>query len=188
MAKLSEEELQAIEAVQDLRAFINTEAQVIEAEHDTDNGLIGKLYSWDYIVQHLMEEDAPHELIFEVGMVLIEIRDIVESQNIQILKEETKLLDKLENDVAHRDWRAVKEDEKKEAEIIRLRVEELRTLHSKFIEAMKLMKRSGKIDLEQNLKRPTKKKDYYLVELYKFLRAYERIFRHLWMKEKEIKK
>jgi hypothetical protein len=185
-------------AVGELRNFIDEEKQLIRGEHD----LISKLQSWDYIVAHL-DERLPanmtnlHKLNEDVAKKLIEIRDLIESgtlSDLRILKEEEQILQQLPKDVEHRDWMAVRKNADSEAQeeeqAVRLEKRELKDLHSKFIELMKLMKRSKLISaIEEDLTIPKEKEEYekleehYFIQLYKFARAYERIFRHLWRKE-----
>ncbi|NQV09073.1 hypothetical protein HQ529_04440 [Candidatus Woesearchaeota archaeon] len=196
-----EYEKDAKRAVKELRRFINTEKQFIKREHDFKD----KLYSWDYIILHL-EERLPAEdkdminLNIEVGVKLSEMRDYIEQEmkiEIKFLKEERKTIKELERHIEHRKWKAVRKDinveEELEEHVLRLQVHELKVLHSKFTELMKLMidskvfstkeedvkqrKRMGKYEREE---------EYYLTELYKFLRAYEKIFRHLWRKERHL--
>ena len=58
------------------------------------------------------------------------------------------------------------------------------------MEMMKLMKRSKLISaIEEDLIIPKdevkyqKLEEYYFLQIYKFVRAYEHLFRHLWKKE-----
>ncbi len=198
MTQIFECEELADEAIDDLRAFIHTEQQFIQEEHE----LHAKLLQWDYVIVHLAERiprelEHLHNFNDQISAKLIEIRDLIESgalSDLRIEKEEEQVLQSLGQEIAHREWRAVKsesiagfEDQKR---VLRLQQDELRLLHSKFIDLMKLMKRSRLIaavesDLtEQKQKEDYKKvEEYYLVQIYNFVRAYERIFRHLLKKE-----
>lgn len=198
MSKEYEFEELADMAIEELRAFINTENQLVIEEH----ALIDKLQSWDYIIAHL-DERLPtnlthlYKLNVAISEGLIEIRGLIETgilKGLRIEKEEEHLLQKLKKDVKHRNWRAVKEEEALEGQgekkAIRLKKHELKKLHSKISKLAKLMKSSRlKKVLEKDLTSPKQKEEYenieeyYFTEIYKFLRAYEEIFRHLWEKE-----
>lgn len=185
-------------AISQLREFIDTELQLVNEEHD----IRSKLLEWDYVIGHLSERIPEgmvhlHDFNKKVSDKLLEIREFVESgdlKHLHIEKEEEQILKQLREDVEHRDWRAVKKDIDLETEevkrISRLEREELKELHSKFIDLMKLMKRSKLISaIEEDLTIPKEKEkyekleEYYFLQIYKFARAYERIFRHLWRKE-----
>ncbi len=185
-------------AVEELRSFIDTEQQIVTEEHN----LVDKLYSWDYIFQHL-DERLPknsklHKLTSEISVSLIEIRELVrtgELQGLRIYHEEKALLDVLEKDVEHKSWRAVKQDTEWEEDIekqaVRLHKDELKALHSGFISLMRLMKSKINPALKDLTVSNEKQKfkiteEYYFLQIYKFTRAYERIFRHLWRKEKTL--
>ncbi len=185
-------------AIEHLREFVDTEKQLVQEEHE----LLSKLQSWDYIIGHL-DERIPanlahlHELNRKIAEKLIEIRDLIESgrlHDLRILKEEEQILQQLHRDVEHRDWRAVRKEidleRREEKNVIGLEKTELEDLHSKFTDLMKLMKRSELISaIEEDLTTPKEKEEYekpeeyYFLQIYKFARAYERIFRHLWRKE-----
>ena len=193
---MSDFEERADEAVEELRAFIDTEQQTVKGNHDFHN----KLLSWAAIFNRLYElcPDGSdlEKLNFEVVDEISEITAVVDEgalQGLRIEKEDAALLGKLENDVQHREWRAVKHDIDKakalEKEAIRLHKDEIKVLHKKFIGIMRMMKKKLKPALE-HLTAENKKKDferqeeYYFLQMYKFTRAYERIFRHLWKKER----
>ena len=114
--------------------------------------------------------------------------------DLRIIKEEEQILRQLEGDIKHKDWRAVKKgidlEKGVEKQVLRLEKRELKELHSKFIDLMKLMKKSKLISsIEEDLTAAKEKEEYdkleeyYFLQIYKFARAYERIFRHLWKKE-----
>ena len=105
----------------------------------------------------------------------------------------------MHGDIEHRNWRAVRKgidlETRDEEQIVKLEKRELRDLHSKFIDLMKLMKRSkliSAIEEDMNVQKEKeeyeKLEEYYFLQLYKFARAYERIFRHLWRKNLIISK
>lgn len=188
-------------AINELREFINTEQQFVEEEHE----LHAKLLSWDYIILHLNEKIPEnmthlHRLIDEISDKLMEIRDLLESgrlHDLKLVQEEKPILAKLKAEAEHKNWRAVRMgvdlESKEEKRVLRLEKSELKELHHKFISLMKLMNRSNLIDaIGEDLSTPKQKNayvdlvDYYFLQIYKFIRAYERIFRHLWRKESSI--
>ncbi len=181
-------------AVKSLREFINTEMQLVKEEHDFSS----KLQSWDYVMGHL-DERIPanmkhlHKLIGKISEKLLETRNYAEArlQNLKITEENKRTLYNLEKDVEHRDWKAVKTESKKSKKIERLEIHELKKLHQKLIDLMKIIKRSElieaiseKLTVSKDKKKYKKLAEYYFIEIYKFARAYERIFRHLWRKER----
>ncbi len=185
-------------AIAGLREFIDTESQLVQEEHE----LSSKLSSWDYIIGHL-DERIPadmkhlHEFNGKISDKVLEIRELIEAgelNDLRIIKEEKQMLSKLEEDVKHREWKAVRKDidveTDEERRALRLEKSELKALHSGFIDLMKLMKRSKLISaIEEDLtvandkEQYEKLEEYYFLQIYKFARAYERIFRHLWEKE-----
>ena len=187
-------------AISGLRDFMDTEAQLVQEAHD----LHTKLLAWDYIVLHLDEIIPPEnveltELTGAITDKLTEIRDLVESgklQGLRIIREEEEVLSRLQREVEHRDWRAVKEEvsteSRREQIVIRLEEEELKELHGLFMELMKLMKKSENLNMKEGftvLKAKSeydRLEEYYLLQVYTFIRAYERIFRHLWRKEQAL--
>lgn len=193
-------EWHADEAVKELRKFIDTEAQFVQKEHE----LSAKLTSWDYVMIHLNERIPEnmvhlHQLNKDVSDKLLEIREFVESEistELKILQEEQQLLQNLTKETRHRDWKLVKKAIiTKEEEALKLEEDELKELHTKFIELMKIMKRSKLIAaIEEDLtvskekEKYEKLEEYYFLQIYKFARAYERIFRDLWRKERRLKK
>ena len=187
-------------AIKQLRSFIDTEKQLITHEHE----LMDKLLSWDYIILHLDERCAEgsrlHILNTEIVEQLIDIRVVVGTEKIsdlQFKKEERLLLEHLETDLEHRDWRAVKMDINLELDVeretVRLHDKELNILHQKFEKLMHFIRKhinpSQEQIIEMNKKRDFERlEDYYLLQIYKFVHAYERIFKHLFVKESLILK
>ena len=186
----------ADDAVKELRGFLDTELQLVKEGHE----LSAKLQSWDNVIGHL-DERLPakavelHKLSGNITKKLLEIRNFVEEnlQNLEVLNENKQTLELLEESVEHRDWKAVKTGMEDGQKIKRLNIDELKELHSKLIDLMKITKRSNLIKaLNDDLTDPKEKKEYekleeyYFVQLYKFARAYERIFRHLWRKERRL--
>ena len=188
----------ADKAIAELREFVDTELQLVQEEHE----LHSKLMSWDYVIGHL-DERIPadmtdlHDLNRQIADKLIEIRDLIESgrlHDLRIIKEEEQILRQLGGDIKHKDWKAVKKgidlEKGVEKQVLRLEKRELKELHSKFIDLMKLMKKSKLISsIEEDLTAAKEKEEYdkleeyYFLQIYKFARAYERILRHLWRKE-----
>ena len=193
-----EEEFQAMadDSIQSLRDSIVTEDQIIQEEHS----LSDKLNSWDgalgYLVQNVItaEQKDLLTLVTQVEEKLIELREFEEAEmqvRLVIEKEERANLEKLQAAVAHREWKIVKalrkEEKKEEKKAIRASKEEIKTIHKKFLEIMKIIKRSKhfKLGVVTKAQEPGEDKvQHYLTELYKFLRAYEQVLRKLWEKEK----
>lgn len=185
-------------AIDDLRAFLDTESQLVQDEHE----LHSRLLSWDYVIGHL-DERIPenkthlHELNGKIVDKLIEIRDLIESgkfHDLRIIKEENMILSKLKDNIKNREWKAVRRDidleTREEKQVLRLEKPELKELHSKFIDLMKLMKRSkliSAIEEDWNIAKEKEEYDkveeYYFLQIYKFARAYEQVFKHLLEKE-----
>jgi len=203
MANNYEMEEFADQAVEELREFIDAESKLIQAEHE----FFSKLYSWEYIIAHLNERIPPkmlhlHRLSGKITEKLIEIRDIVESgslQDLSIVKEEKHLISQLEEDIRHKDWRAVKrgsdQETVEEEQVLRLELRELKELHSKFAALMSLMNKNKlmvaiKEDAAEFKDKSEflKLEEYYFMQIYKFVMAYESIFRHLVQKESMLAK
>jgi len=200
-------------AIEDLRDFVDTEQRFVKGDHE----LVAKLYSWDYIIEHLEERIPPnmthlHRLTRKISLKLIEIRDIVQSggyKDIIIEQEEEDLINKLEEEVGHRNWKARRNKprwrqykrqyirnfiliiSRKQGKVLRLELHELKELHSKFQSLAKLMRRKKvSSEINKDLTTPKQKEqyenllDYYFVQIYKFAITYQRIFSHLWQKER----
>ena len=90
----------------------------------------------------------------------------------------------LKADVEHRNWRAVHydaEDEYDNIKPIRLEIDEFEWIHSIFLTLMKIIKRS-----DADVLHDKSEIGHYFTKTYNFARAYERIFRHLWRKERRL--
>ena len=193
MSQTYEWEEHANLAIEDIGRFINLESQFLQEEHKLESSLL----SLDYIFAHLDEliPEELHELrnlITRIIEILLEIRESIETEEFKELRfkrEETGLLQKLEEKVAHREWKLVKGyielETNLEREIMRLQINEIKVLHSKFISLAKLIKEAEKIIKS---KEGYERVGYYLRQLYRIINAYERIVRHLWKKERIIKK
>ncbi|HLD05063.1 MAG TPA: hypothetical protein VJG90_05075 [Candidatus Nanoarchaeia archaeon] len=195
MADYNTEE-QADEAITGLRDFIDMEGQLVQEAHD----LHTKLLALDPVVLHLdelipLDRVELNELTNAIRDKVVEITDLVESgrlQGLQIIQEEEQVLERLQADVKHRSWRVVKDDVNSEVEgekrALRLEEAELKELHTLFIDLMKLMKRSQHLTITDSALLKEKREhqrveEYYFFQIYKFVRAYESIFRHLSEKE-----
>ena len=201
MAKDYEMEELADEGIKDIRDFLDVEGQALDAEHE----LLGKMQSWDYVFGHLDERiPASAKKVHELNRKIIEkflvMRGLVESgrlKNLSLVDEQKSILAKLPADVEHRDWRAVRDDlesdEGKELGAVRLSEVELSHIHGHFLDLMRIMKTGNLVKaLKEDLTEAKEKEEYkkaeefYFVQIYKFARAYERIFRHLWRKERRL--
>ena len=203
---MSEEEFYEMEefadmAIDELKSFLNEENKFVEEEHN----LLDKLMSWDYVVLHIDERipeemEHIHELSCEISSQLIEIRDLIESgklQDLKFVKEEEHILSKLKEDIDHKNWKVVKSDiiqeKKDEKKVLRLEKHELTGLYVRFAKLTKFMKESHLKDVidkdslsETEKDEFVKKEEYYFLEIYKFAKAYETIFKQLLEKEKHL--
>ena len=198
MSEMYVDEELADMAIPHLSSFLHEESKFVQAEHD----LHLKLDSAGYVVAHLMERIPEnlthlHALNDKIYDGLLEITDLVTSgrlHELKIVEEEDRIKARLASDVNHKNWRAVRLnidlETKKEKEVIRLEEHELKNLHSKFHNFMNLMKESSLNSvLNEDQINPKDKKDYvkleeyYFVQIHKFLKTYEQIFRHLLEKE-----
>jgi len=191
-------------AVQETREFLSVEDQLIQTEHQ----LIDALYSWDNILGHIDERVSEAELVVlssQISEKIVELREFIGGENkvrVRLTKEEQATEQKLEEAIRHKNWRLVKALEeveiKEQEQAERLTKDEIKTIHSMFVEIMKLIKTSAQVNLSEDSTKPIAKEEWektemhYFSEIYKFSRAYERIFRNLWGKERillgEIKK
>jgi len=152
------------------------------------------------VIGHL-EEILPPEwkelnnLLIKITDVIYDLQEMVEAgdlQNMRFEKEEEKILGKFKDDLEHCDWKAVKDDiaagSEVEEKALKLKEHELKELHEKFGEIVALMKKSETVlkGLERKSGDITKKEEYYFSKIYKFFKSYERIFRHLWRKERRL--
>lgn len=188
-------------AIEETESFIDAEGGFVSQEHI----LLERLISWDHIFAHLDEripEEASHlhELSGEVARRLVEIGKMVEScmlKDLEILAEEKEVLTRLQTDAKHKKWRAVKRDLRQEAaderKVIRLELRELKKLHSKFRGLKRVMDRHALIAaINADLTDPKQKEEYqrleeyYFWKIYKFIRIYEDVFKHLLEKEMEL--
>ena len=184
-------------AINNVTEFINYEQQFIKKEHE----LFAQLINLDQVIVHLVEglitDDNLHNLTFRMSARLRYLKDMITSfanNDVRLEKEEEAILRQLKVDRERKKWKAVRLDvqseEKAEQAVIKLELDEIRKIHDIFLEIMKLMKRSKLLALDEDMTKEKKdyanKIDYYFNQIYKFIRTYERIFRHLWKKEKQL--
>ena len=148
MAKGYEFNWHADRAIKDLRSIINLEGQFVKKEHQ----LKDNLQSIHYLLGHLDERIPPnfrafHALNRRIAEIISELTNMMDSdriKNLRIVREQTDLLKKLKSDVSHRKWKAVIDDVGLEVteddSLSRLRISELREIHAKFLELMKIIK------------------------------------------------
>lgn len=183
------------EAVKIFREFIDTENHLIQEEHN----LAEKLMAWQNLYGHL-EEIIPENLshLFDLNndlfLIMQELVDITNDERLKelhLVKEEQHHIDKLSDDTKHKHWRAVRKLEKKS---LRVEHHELKLLHTKFGMVMDIIK-SYDIAVDKDLPTPEDKHKYveleqkihyYFIQTYKFAKAYEKIFRDLYNKEKKL--
>ena len=181
----------AEDAISDLKKFIDLENLFINKEHE----LKEKLISYDYVLIHLEEERIPFEnkvadnLNARIIKKLKKIIKFIESDKTRewhIEQEEKHLSGKIKEDISHKNWKAVKKHtqsgERQEEKALKLQGHELRKLHKKFNDLRRT--------IERELLNPKKKEYYtteirrYFHEIYKLVKAYEKVFKDLRRKEK----
>lgn len=185
-------------AINNLREFIDTEKQFITKEHE----LHEKLYNMDAIYGHLMENMPQkylylHELNHKVWEEIQSIELFIQEHKLEgvgFVKEDKENLKILEKNIEARNWQAaiveIDKKTKKVKKVTRVEQETIKELHGKIVKVMiwlkgQNLKKALEHDVaDKKLKKEYKKKEeYYFAEIYKFLRAYERILRHIWKKE-----
>lgn len=193
--------------IERLGESIHLEDQFVKEAHDIEE----KLQALDNVLMHINERiaatvtelhraDSLLELNKEVADVLLKIRELIETgrlHNLQIVREEEYLLNELKHDVEHREWVAIRQDvaleEREEKRYIRLDEEELGELVRLFSDIVKLIEKKRLIEaIEAEFCASKQKEDYlkveeyYFLQIYKFVKAYEQILRNLLEKEKSI--
>jgi len=164
--------------------FIDVENQFIKQEHLFSDALFG----WHNLIMELYESCSSEEerdFILLLIEKISEITDLIESdrlKDMQFVKEEEAIAEKLEEDIKHRDWRAVRIDialeKREEKKVVRLEERELKEIHSKLLEILVLVK-------QRKIKDP--QLEHYISQLESIFKTYEEILRNLIEKEKEIK-
>lgn len=190
-------EAMADSAVEDLRNFLSAEEQIVQQEHLLDD----KLYAFDPLLLHLsgiIPDDRPdldqlaHDVADELGVLRVFVEEELQA-HLHIMQEEKATAAKIQQALAHKDWRAVKklreEAKKEEKEEGRLTRNELKTIHKFYIDIMRMIKKANAVPVEHVGVRTDKDRfseefTYYFTELYNYARAYELIFRKLWEKER----
>jgi hypothetical protein len=187
----------ATKAVIDIRKCVQIEEGRVEADHE----LYVKLQAIDAIWTHLNQNMPPelghvHTLNRIIYDAILDIRAYLEESelvDISILKENRETVKKLCGDIAHKDWQATKLDVNTKTTHILVEKEHLRVLHHKIKTLLKNMNEDTlmnalKADVTSKKDRHSYAQDenYFFVEIYKFIRTYEYIFRHLWKKEHRV--
>ncbi len=177
-------EAEAQMAVEILREGINSEQRFITSEHD----LQAKLESWDLIFAHLERvpesEKHFHTFLGKIVDELLNIRNFLETSEIS----ELNIIKKGRARAAAGKWRAVKSLENQAVE---LEERELKKIHEMFSELFKLMDKHKLIKaLKEDFANPKdiekyeQTEQYYLSQIYRFSRAYEKILSDLISEQK----
>ncbi len=172
----------AIAAVNETKSFIDVENHIIILEHKLRDAILGWHNIIGYIMERLPGSSDLHILNGTIAEILDDITIMLESDELketQFLKEETTLLDKLEQDTKNKSWRIIKLDIKNikssQKEFNRLKHSELKKLHNKFKELSKII---NDADLSEDSKTAV-----FFIHIQKFSKSYETILGHLWKKE-----
>jgi len=96
--------------------------------------------------------------------------------DLRFVKEDEERL--AENDVEDRNWRGIHTIT---GQTNKASIDHLKRFNTLFIDVMKLLKRS-----ELTVVHDDSEVGRFFTETYRFARAYERIFRHLWRKERRL--
>ena len=178
----------ADQAIQEIEEFVNIESQFIRTGHKFLSALLGIDYIFAHLEETIPEGSDLHRLLGKICAILVEIKDVIESDESKELKfeqEEKRLLAIFEYASQHKNWRLVRKiisaEEKLESSVERLQEEELKGLHSKFRRIKRLTNRINLGNIDEKVR-------HYLIRLIKLLSAYERILWHLLKKEKILKK
>ena len=191
----------ADQSIEEIREFIDVENQFITEECD----LKDRVYNLQIIIGHIDErvlEDMKeiHKITRKISRLLVVLLRALKQGpliNAKLLREEEEVLVQLKSDVEHRNWRLVVDritsEKDKEEKVVRLEIQNIKAIHKAIIGLMREMKKSKHVPTtDANLKKHKakekfkKQEEYYLLQIYKTLRAYERILRHLWRKERRL--
>ncbi len=188
VAQKYEWEFHAKKVISDLNEFVDLENQFIKKEHELKTIII----SMDSIILHLddiipnnaqLAQELNNNISGKLKKIVLSIEQ-EEQKEVYFENEEAELITKLEKDLAHRDWKAIRRDvaleEQDEKSILRLEEEELRELNRHFKELAELIQKSLP-SLTQDAE--LKKSMEYFNHLYRVATAYEKIFKDLWVKE-----
>jgi hypothetical protein len=175
MSKYNVEEAANI-AIRTLQVGISTERNFVTEAHRFHD----KLYSWDVILGHLYKithgnKKHFHKLLDKIVGELMEIRDTIESYE----ADEIHIIQKESVGASKKQWKIVKKLEGKE---VQLEKTELIELHSMFNELFNLMSEHRVIKALQKdfatkkeIEEYEKAEHYYLSQIFRFVRAYEKI-------------
>ncbi len=173
----------------DLSTWIDLEQQAVRDEHD----LMTSVYQWDQILGHIEMNASVDSIAFglyqklhsKINALLVMMEKDGSLPNIAIVKRDEAELRRLEDDKEHRNWKAVRVDaegEWRESDRRKAEVKELRELHERLVDIMRLLKEAIEV-LEEH---PGEPDDHgrtlheYFKHIFKSAKSYERIFRHLW--------
>ena len=130
------------------KSFLATEKEFVKAEHD----LLAKIHSITYVLMHIDEQtpvgspsDTLSEELIELLTPLQEDLESGRVEELRIVQEEEATIEKLEEDIEHKKWRAVKKDKRRleheEAQALRVEKRELAVLHKTFKKATRIARR-----------------------------------------------
>ncbi len=190
MAKGMSEQWIGKEVIMDMHTFLDVAEQKAAKAHT----LLEHLENWDNLfgwVDAEVEDQAVIDMASEVNGLLFMLRTGIESseaEGLALMAETTANMHALDEAVKHRDYRAVRqlqgEVDQEEAQLERLTKEEIKAIHGCFVAIMRVVKASGLLDREITDKRLSTT----VQSIYMMLGTYERIFRDLWHKERELEK
>jgi len=178
-------------AVKEIRAFIDADKHIIQEEHE----LSSKLWAMDLIFEGIAEripdqENILHDLNESFRETILALRKAIMKFNnsqVHIVKEEAALLEKIEDDIEHKEWKIVKVeiDESTELadEVVRLREKELKEVHS-ILNKFDSELTSRDVKKAVNGMEGHKKIEEYFSHVHAFIRSHEKIFKNLYKKEK----
>jgi len=178
-----------------LSECIKLEKRLVHEEHALEDVVMG-LHNVMGHIEDLTPDGQPKlnsvtQKITQILWDLLELLNYGERAGLKLVKEQKSVITQLESDLQHRNWRAIEDDMPDN----RLEIAHLKQMHNHFKELMKAIRRSHiKKVVDDAIKNPKVKEEYedqvhhYLVQIYRFARSYERIFRHLMKKERLLKK
>lgn len=173
-------------STEDLKQDIDILKQIVNKKHDVEVKFNSLVLILGYLHDNVDHESKLADMLHAFHELVIAFQDLITDSkmvDLSIINEEKSYLDKLDKNIEHVSFRAIIKKEKK---ILRLEKKELKKIHTILLSMMKVIKRSKLIPLYNLSKQKEdfkKLEIYYFVQIYTFIRAYERIFRHLWRKE-----
>ncbi|MDP6293555.1 MAG: hypothetical protein QF486_03115 [Candidatus Woesearchaeota archaeon] len=178
------------EVIMDMHTFLDVANQTLAKTHT----LFEHLDNFDNLVGWAFEEcddEDVRNLILEVSAALIELKEKIQTdevEDIALIAETKENILALEASVKQREFHVAKKLKKKvEGEAIqhdRATQQEIKDIHSCFINIMRIVKASGLLDRETTDKRLSS----VIQNVYMLLGTYENIFRDLLHKEQELEK